>query len=108
MSYLVQPAGQGRVLAERSRFLGQDDEYGLEGIFCILIVVQDPHANCENERPMAFDDRTERSLIILSGIRAEQFAIALALRSLHRHQSSNSGNGPFQGFTRHGYDVSKE
>jgi hypothetical protein len=30
------------------------------------------------------------------------------LRSLHRHQSSNSGNGPFQGFTRHGYDVSKE
>src|SRR5262249_38999389 len=52
----VQPASQRSVFAKRAKSLRQHQEGGLEGVFSILMVLQDPPADAEDHLAVAAQD----------------------------------------------------
>jgi hypothetical protein len=69
--------GQRPPRAEHCGLSDQDEEHGLEGIFGIGVVAQNPPADREHHRPMTPHHRCEGILVTRVEKPFEQFAVAL-------------------------------
>jgi hypothetical protein len=84
----VEPAGQRRGRADVGRPAGQDQEGGLEGVFSVMHVGQQPSAYPEDHWTVPADHRGKGILIALGDELLEQAGIALLVGVVPVRESS--------------------
>jgi hypothetical protein len=75
ISYLVEPAAQGLLGQQRSGFLAKHQEGCLEGVLCIMLVVQNSKTEAEHHRSVTADEYRVSQFITVHDETIQQFPI---------------------------------
>ena len=79
VGYSTQPSTHGIVPGDDRGLAGQEEEGGLEDVFDVVIIAEDPPADLLHQRAMALDQGAEGSLLPALDKTLQQDCIAHAL-----------------------------
>ncbi len=74
----MQPPAQGVAGADRARLAGEHQEGGLEGVFDVVLVLEDGPAGGQDHRPVPRHQGLEGRLVARLGVSGQELAVAEA------------------------------
>ena len=84
---LVEPRCHGIGFADGAGPPGQHQEGGLEGVLGVVMAVEDPAADAQDQRAVPVQEGCERGLVAAQGEALEQFPVARAGAAVFQHET---------------------
>src|SRR5450759_1054406 len=84
MGNSIKPVDQQFSFADIGCFAEKDEKGGLESIFGIVAVVENPATDAQDHRPMTPDQRFERSIFLANQKGFEQLCVCQPIRFLQK------------------------